>query len=241
MEMDAAPADVEFFLARCTERRETTSEIVLVAANRLHADGLKRCTVALANRARGKKTLIHWPGDEGLPYEIGVSFAANVFNTNPSKPLQSNIKQEKPIQVSELLFVPEPELTEPLVYNASKPTYINRIFDQENLFANPAALEAQGQKPKFVGMTGYALNDPDELDRRCNFLINGEILQEYEYEAWRWYFDLEANRWMLKRMYFVSNFRRINHINLGKHLQFRDTPCWLGEVLRADELPRRAA
>ena len=45
----------------------------------------------------------------------------------------------------------------------------------------------------------------------------------------------------LKRMYFFSNFRRLDEINLGKHLQVSGEPLWLGEVLRADELSRRMA
>ena len=138
-------------------------------------------------------------------------------------------------------MIPELEINESLIIDSSRPIYVNRIFDQENLYANPAALAAQGQKPKFIGMTAYSLNDPDELERRCDLLINSEILREYEYQAWRWYFDQDANRWRLKRMYFVSNFRRLDEINLGKHLQVSGEPLWLGEVLRADELSRRMA
>ncbi len=69
------------------------------------------------------------------------------------------------------MIIPELEINESLIIESSRPIYVNRIFDQENLYANPAALAAQGQKPKFIGMTAYSLNDPDELKRRCDLLI----------------------------------------------------------------------
>jgi hypothetical protein len=140
-----------------------------------------------------------------------------------------------------ILIIPEIELRESHLENSSKPIYINRIFDQENLYANPAALEAQGQKPKFLGQTAYSLNDVSELEARCGYLLSGETLGEYEYKAWRWYFDADAGRWRLKRMAFVSNFRKINSCDLGRHLKVKDEPLWFGEVLSAVELAQRKA
>lgn len=154
---------------------------------------------------------------------------------------QHSLSSEIDSNPNSLLVIPEQELNEQILQDSSRPTYVNRIFDQENLYANPAATSAQSGKPEFIGQNAYSLNDPDELDRRCDLLSNGEQLREYEYQAWRWYFDEDANRWRLKRMQFVSNFRRLERgINLGKFLQCNE-PCWIGQVLVADELVRRAA
>ncbi len=192
---------------------------------------------------------IDWGGD--LTYRITPNMAVksrsknsankaggkSMANANQSE--NPNNKQvDGPIDYDPnlLLVIPELELSQSLITDVARPTYINRIFDQENLYSNPAALAAQGQKPKFIGMTAYSLNNPDELDQRCALLMNSGILREYEYKAWRWFFDPDANRWRLKQLYFVSNFRRLDRINLGKFQQVRDEPLWLGQVLRAEEL-----
>jgi|SRR5579883_196981 len=201
----------------------------------------------LANSAAkiGGTVEIDWGGE--FSYCITPSMKTQSFSRNNAHQSRGDFMtgNQSPNNPSSdpnlLLIIPEPEIDQSWITEDSKPTYINRIFDQENLYANPAALAAQGQKPKFIGMTAYSLNDPDELEYRCNLLSNGEVLREYEYQAWRWYFDEDANRWRLKRMYFVSNFRRLDGINLGKHLQIRGESLWLGQVLRADELSRRMA
>ncbi len=187
-----------------------------------------------------KKAYIYYlcnPGKVKI-YEVPASLAHAQEETEiPS----TRIVTPPHTEPGDLFLLPEHDITESLVCESNRPTYINRIFDQENLFANEAALEAQGQKPKFLGQTAYSLNDVDELERRCAFLIGGEALQEYEYQAWRWHFDANAGRWRLKRMSFVSNFRRIDSCNLGRHLQVKNDPMWLGQVLQADELTQRMA
>ncbi len=191
--------------------------------------------------ARGhKKAYIYYLGNPGKVkiFEVPASLA-HTEETEISKPNLVMSPQSK--TTDDLFLLPEHEITSSLASESTRPTYINRIFDQENLFANEAALEAQGQKPKFLGQTAYSLNDVDELERRCAFLITGETLREYEYQAWRWYFDATAGRWRLKRMAFVSNFRRIDSCNLGRYLQVKNDPMWLGQVLQADELTQRMA
>jgi hypothetical protein len=171
-------------------------------------------------------------------FEIPASFTDEISEVEGEVPAEAVISVAQPL-LDELFSLPEHQITEPMLCDSSRPTYINRIFDQENLFANDAALEAQGRKPKFLGQTAYSLNDVDELERRCSLLMSGEILYEYNYQAWRWYFDANAGRWRLKRMAFVSCFRRIDSCNLGRHLQVRSEPMWLGQVLQADELTQR--
>lgn len=195
---------------------------------------------------------IDWGGD--LVYRITPNMAVqsrpknsaykagdeSMTNDHQSEdPNNDQVDRQIDYDPSLLLVIPELELNQSLLVDVTRPTYITRIFDQENLYANAAALAAQGQKPRFIGMTAYTLNNPDELERRCDLLMNSEILREYEYKAWRWFFDVDANRWSLKELYFVSNFRRLDRINLGQYLQVRDEPLWLGQVLRTDELVSR--
>lgn len=248
-------------LAKVWTWRFEDKKLVIPEINKAGADNLldkagERLAV-LAEKLGLKMALIKFPG-ANRGYEIltsltntddavndcactdlilSISSGHSNEDQSRSVPLNTPIDNDTDLMLS----LPEQELNESLLVDSSLPTYVNSIFDQENLFANSAALAAQGQKPKFLGQTAYALNDVDELDRRCNFLMNGEFLKEYEYLAWRWYFDQDANRWRLKRMSFVSNFRRVDSINLGRHLQVKDTPCWLGQVLRADELLQRMA
>lgn len=70
--------DVSFFLSRC-EREFTATEIILTAANKVHADGLRRCCVQIAKWAVSKGrdwVIIHWAGDGGKPYRIPSWYAS---------------------------------------------------------------------------------------------------------------------------------------------------------------------
>jgi PAS domain-containing protein len=130
------------------------------------------------------------------------------------------------------LFTPEQELSIGALEQSPLATYINAIKSQKKFYANPVALDAQGKPPEdFLDGNAYDLNDPDELDSRTSRIATGETLRSYEYEAWRWYFDADAERFRLKRMQFTSNFRLLN--------SFNGVPCWLGQVLEASELSRR--
>ncbi|NES88063.1 hypothetical protein D5R40_08170 [Okeania hirsuta] len=92
-----------------------------------------------------------------------------------------------------LINVPEPLITLQLLEDSDLPTYINAITTQKKLYANPTALNAQGQPPEmFLQGNAYDLNDVEELDYRTARVASGEKLVEYEYQAWRWFFDLEA-------------------------------------------------
>ncbi len=74
--------DADFFISRA--EREIDSQhnrVILTARNRVHADGLRRCCVAVAQWAKGKETIIRWEGNTKHFYRI-PSFLAH--HTNPS-------------------------------------------------------------------------------------------------------------------------------------------------------------
>ncbi len=105
--------------------------------------------------------------------------------------------------------------------------YISQLEDQTNLYANRTALLAQGKKPKeFLGQSACALNDEEELARRCHLIYNDGGLNEYGYSALRWFHEPSTGFWRRKRMNFISNFRKLEY--LGEL-------CWIGEVLVAEE------
>ena len=205
------------------------------------------CSVARLNY---KDVLVRFPGGD-RPFRIPVAMASEFLQPvesllsqltnsasqqsqdpkNSDENPQARLIDQEP---NALLAIPELELNYSALYNSERPTYISQLVDQVNVFANPAALAAQGKKPsEFLGQNAYALNEPEELEYRCDRISSNETLREYEYQAWRWYFDLNANRWRLKRMAFVSNFRLLRNY-LGQ-------PCWLGQVLNAEELQTRMA
>jgi hypothetical protein len=75
-------ATVEFFISRC-EREFTPKEIVLTAADKLHAEGLRRCCVEVAKWAVSKGrdlVIIQWAGDGGRPYHIPSWYASMTPN-----------------------------------------------------------------------------------------------------------------------------------------------------------------
>lgn len=106
------------------------------------------------------------------------------------------------------------------------------IATTKKLYCNSVAANAQGMPPEqFLSINSCLdLNDPPEFERRIDRVSAGETLRNYEYQAWRWYFDPNAGRFRTKRMSFVSNFRLI---------QYAGQPCWLGQVLQADEMSER--
>lgn len=143
------------------------------------------------------------------------SYSETSFILTPTKPLMRSV------------IVAGLELDFNAIYESQNPIYITQISDQTNLFANKAALAAQGKKPKeFLGQSACALNDEEELALRCSLIYKDGSLTEYQYSALRWFSDPETGFWRRKRMNFTSNFRRIEY--LGEL-------CWLGEVLEAVE------
>ncbi len=162
----------------------------------------------------------------------GIGLECNMSTPESDQPsIGENIQSSDP---DVILSIREEELSIALLESANKPTYINAIRSQKKFYANPAALEAQGKPPEeFLDGNAYDLNDPDELDRRTERISRGETLRAYEYEGWRWFFDPNAGRFRLKRLALVSNFRLIR--------SFNGVPCWLGQVLEANELTNRQA
>jgi len=151
-------------------------------------------------------------GSDGRRYKVSASLSGG--SNSPLPP-------QEPSESSELLInVPEPLITLQLLEDSDLPTYINAIATQKKLYANHTALNAQGQPPEmFLQGNAYDLNDVEELDYRTARVASGEKLVEYDYQAWHWFFDIEAGRFRLKRMQFHSNFKQI---------QFCGQPCWFG-------------
>lgn len=120
------------------------------------------------------------------------------------------------------MLLSKTELDLTALYGSDRPTYINQISDQTNLWCNLAALSAQGKKPTefLIVQNAFSLNYEDELQRRMERLISDSSLSEYEYEAMRWHQD-ENGLWIRKRMRFCSQFHLVEY--LGER-------CWLGIV-----------
>lgn len=165
-------------------------------------------------------------GTDPIMFPIPVELAGSDFET-------VGVEEEAVIQhSSEIMAVPETELTISRLEEFPLATYINAMKTQKKFYANPVALNVQGKPPEdFLQGNAYDLNDPEELEKRCSLLaLDGEIIQ-YEYRAWRWYFDGNAGTFRLKEMDFISNFRLLQ--------SFCGVPCWMGQVLVAEEQPRR--
>lgn len=68
--------DANFFISRAERWHDQQhNRIILNARDKVHADGLRRCCVEVAQWASGKDTIVHWSGDEGEPYEIPARLA----------------------------------------------------------------------------------------------------------------------------------------------------------------------
>lgn len=124
--------------------------------------------------------------------------------------------------------LPIQELTLDLMERSQLPTYINSIKTTQKLYTNMAGANAQGMPPEqFLAInSALDLNDAPEFDRRIHAIATEGQLVEYDYMAWRWFFDPEEGRFRTKRMSFVSNFRKI---------RFCGQDCWMGQVLQAQE------
>ena len=137
--------------------------------------------------------LLSWPG---CPQALYVSAHQ-----------ERHVEQLEP-QESQL-FVPELDLGFDEFWNSEKPLYINGFADAAVAFANKAALRAQQKtRSQFFGESVYLLNYANELDSRIERLESGEVLEEYEYRAMRWFVD-DAGQYRRKQMDFSSNFGKI--------------------------------
>jgi hypothetical protein len=103
------------------------------------------------------QVLVRWLGCTE-PFKITAEMA-DMPSESP-EPTDLNLENSH----SELI-IPELEVDLNAIYNNPLPVYINQLSDQKVLFANPAALKAQGKKPtEFLGESAAALNDPEELE-----------------------------------------------------------------------------
>jgi hypothetical protein len=176
------------------------------------AQGARRGLVALSKRLGVPVQIV----DSGLTEPI-ATFGEQV----PASAITPTIQLETDLDLGNL-------------YSSDKPTYINAIEDQTNLWCNLAALQAQGKKPQefLIVQNAFALNFEEELSDRMNFLEADNQLREYSYRALRWYQEPDARIWRRREMNFVSSFWKIEY--LGQ-------PCWLGQVLSAQPADRFAA
>ncbi|MBO3460035.1 hypothetical protein G7B40_011440 [Aetokthonos hydrillicola Thurmond2011] len=169
------------------------------------------------------------PKRYSIPAELAVEAMIGDSLQNNEYLIGSSVEPETTVEPETILTIPEEELSIGWLERSPLPTYINAIRTQCKFYANPKALATQGKPPEdFLNGNAYDLNDPDELDRRTSLIAAGERLRNYEYEGWRWFFDADAGRFRLKKMYFISNFRLLQ--------SFNGVPCWLGQVLQASEL-----
>jgi hypothetical protein len=68
--------DAEFFISRAErEVDHQHNRVILTARNKVHADGLRRCCVEVAQWANGKETIIRWAENEGRPSRIPALLA----------------------------------------------------------------------------------------------------------------------------------------------------------------------
>ena len=100
------------------------------------------------------------------------------------------------------------------LYNSPYPVYINSLEDQSVLFLNPAALNSQGRKPSDLNLlNAYSLNYEDELQSRDRHLKTSLKIDEYEYQALRWYQN-EEGIWLRKKMDFLGNFKKVEYLGV---------------------------
>ncbi len=194
---------VDFFLSRC-EREFTPTEIILTAADKFHAEGLRRCCIDIAKWAvsKGKDwVIIQWAGDGGKPYRIPCWYASM---ENPSDKITMSIADENPQGLEQMLIIPELGLDFNGVYSNEHPILFYDFEDGDIVFANLAAVQAQQKKAKqLIGSSGASLNFPEEFERRVERIWNGECLRNYENEAMRWWCDPNSGTYRRKRMQFV--------------------------------------
>lgn len=202
-----------FFISRC-QSSFTDTEIILFAPDKLTAEGIRLGATSVAQWALNQgrqQVVVYWPGCN-KPYQIPALFAIPTKESNMSAAI-----------------IPQIDFDLNQLYRTPNPVYITQLSDQTLLWANPAALRAQGKTPKdFLGENAAALNDPSELEYRDRMLrTSNHQLTEYEYSALRWYREQDSGLWLRKRMNFCSNFSIINYL---------DVPCRLGVVLSAEDV-----
>ena len=220
---------VDFFLSRC-EREFTATEIILTAADKFHAEGLRRCCIDVAKWAVSKGrdwVVIQWAGDGGKPYRIPSWYAS--MESQPDE-IKMSIADENPEGLEQMLVIPDLGLDFNGVYYNEHPILFYDFEDGDIVFANLAAVRAQQKKAKqLIGSSGASLNFPEEFERRIERVRGGELLRNYENEAMRWWRDPDSGIYRRKRMQFVSNAGKTN---------FLDTECWYSHTISAVDTGR---
>jgi hypothetical protein len=226
--MDAT-ADISFFLSRC-EREFTATEIILTAANKIHADGLRRCCTQVARWALSKGrdwVIIQWAGDGGKPYRIPSWYAS--MESRPDE-IKMSINEQPSERLEQMLVIPELGLDFNGIYYNEHPILFYDFEDGDIIFANLEAVRAQQKKAKqLIGSSGASLNFPEEFERRVNRVWQGEQLRSYENEAMRWWREPDSGIYRRKRMQFVSNAGKTN---------FLGTECWYSHTVSAVDTGR---
>jgi len=112
------------------------------------------------------------------------------------------------------------------LYQDPLPVYIFGHYDHTILFANAAALAAQGKTiSEMIGKDGASLDIPEELDKIIDYLdkdSSSPKLEEYEFPGYRWYKEPNSPIWWRKKMMFVENWHKID---------FMGQPARIGKVL----------
>lgn len=185
--------------------------------------------------ALGKKeTRIFWDGcQEGNEFVVPALFARD-NRAMQQDPLSEGL--ERAMQILEDSGFPN--IAQPIIRSATdfdwtavmsgeNPTYISQMKTQANLFVSAAAVAAQSDKPPsdLLSDTAHSLNYEDELLFRCKTVIADGSINQYQYEGLRWFND--DGTWIRRRMNFVSNVWNIEYLN---------RPCWMEEVLFAEQI-----
>ncbi|HEY9692427.1 MAG TPA: hypothetical protein V6D15_09490 [Oculatellaceae cyanobacterium] len=185
------------------------------------------CAIAATAAKLGGMVEIRFPGCQ-TPVRVTASMAQSIMamsgsNTQSSASINSMssvtsaILNQDSFDINELYFDPNP-------------VYIFGHYDHTILFANAAALKAQGKTAsEIIGKDGASLDLPEELDKIIDYLDKspGTSLMEYEFPGYRWYKDPDTQIWRRKKMQFVENWYKID---------FMDQPARLGKVLSAVDL-----
>lgn len=178
----------------------------------LVALGLKQMAKDLAKWAlsfKKKAVLIFSPDYPDYPFHISASMAESddIEENNITMPIMS-------IDLNN-------------AYNSEFPEYVTSLKTATVLWFNPAAMMAnQKTFQQLQGFNAMLLSEPNEITRRYERLESGEVLREYEYRGYRWFYDEDTKLFLRKQMNFFSKFEPINN--------FYNENCYHSIVLNAE-------
>lgn len=180
----------------------------------LVALALKRSTKDLAKWALSfkKSSVLIFSPDYPSPYHVSASMA--------------NLEDEQEIKDNKMIM-PTTEIDLNQSYNSNLPEYITSLKTATVLWFNPAAMMAnQKTFQQLQGFNAMLLSEPNEITRRYERLESGEVLREYEYRGYRWFYDEDTKLFLRKQMNFFSKFEPINN--------FYNENCYHSIVLNAE-------